>query len=570
MKTLLTTIGNMGAYRELEYRLSSPQSEIWKGKVAGIAEAVLFGPFSRLLVFYTKETKKWFQEFKTICAENEIVSPTGFTIPSARTAREQWHIVDIIIDAVLSDHQNNDDSPRITLDITHGYRTLPLLYFTAISFLTSFHSSVLEQVLYTQVDCQSGVGNILDVTSSFEVIKWYHATSMFAKSGRVRDLLSLVERRKHELRESGVDFQDLEPIRKALSGLTTSLGVGLPIELGNLAYGVQKQLQTIQQSPTSLPLFKHLLGELKDIATESAIELPNNKESLDLTEEEILRQERIIRRAMEYGQIANALTMLREFYLNRVLLDFAPQQWLRRETRHYIASQLNALVKKNQNSELSRSLSDKQHRAGCIWDELTQTRNRVAHCGFSHDLIDVNKLGDKTEELFSAVLNSELSGLFSSNQNPRTLLICPLGKSRGAMYSAIKHIDPSHLLAILSPASLPLFPEVLQKTGLSLEDATTLVLDDPHSSFDQLESIVREYQGLLIDFSNVAIHLVGGTTLMGELARAFGRRAKSFGIPGVVFASVDRRPHEDQLEHPYKIGEYIETDSWPDIEINRV
>jgi hypothetical protein len=554
----------MQGYQVVEYRLPSQPSNFWRGKVAGIAEGVLLGPFDIIIVFCTEQSKTWFEDFKVLCEDNDLPSPVLRVIPWGNTSEEQWNIVDTVIDAVLVACDEHESPAEITLDITLGYRLLPLLYFTAISFLTSFHDSVLDCVLYAQVDRNTGMGTLVDATPAFEVIEWYHAANMFAKTGAVEELKRLVEKRKEQMRRDNEDFRELEPIRKGLSGLTHYFGAGLPIEIGLKAIGVQRQLERIQDTPASLPLFRHLFEEIRDVVSTSALERLSPKESVLLSRREIERQEGLIERALEHGQIVNALTMLRETLLNKALLEDNPENWLDASIRYEKARRLSAFSKISADHDLVSALTSGQREAGRLWDEVTQTRNRVAHCGYSHDVNDVAELRNTAWNLLERVRHIDLSGLIESEDQENRMLICPLGHSKGAMFSALKHTSPDTLLALMSKDTAPTLDEIIAQSGVTKPDITKIVLEDPYRCFDQFEQIMKEHDNSLVNCSSVMVHVVGGTTFMGELARAFGRRAESLGIPTRVFATIDDREFDEQRENPYVQGDYVEIERWPD------
>lgn len=564
LKILLTTIGDMRGYQLVEYRLPNQPSKYWRGKIAGIAEGILLGPFEMIVVFCTQQSKVWFEDFKVLCEDNDLPSPVLRQIPWGNTSEEQWNIVDTVIDAVLMACDEHASPAEITLDITLGYRLLPLLYFTAISFLTSFHDSVLDNVLYAQVDRNAGMGTLVDATPAFEVIEWYHAANMFAKTGSVEELKRLVEKRKEQMRRDDEDFRELEPIRKGLSGLTHYFGAGLPIELGLKAIGVQRQLEKIQDTPASLPLFRHLFEEIQDVVSSSALESLSPKESVLLSGREIERQEGLIERALEHGQIVNALTMLRETLLNKALLEDNADNWLDATIRYEKARRLSAFSKISADRELVSALTSGQREVGWLWDEVTQSRNRVAHCGYSHDVNDVAELRKTAWSLLERVRRIDLSGLTESEDQKNRMLICPLGHSKGAMFSALKYSSPDTLLALMSKDTEPTLGEIIAQCGVTELDVTKIVLEDPYRCFDQFEQIMKEHDSSLVNCSTVMVHVVGGTTLMGELARAFGRRAESLGIPTTVFATIDDRGFDEQRENPYVQGDYVEIERWPD------
>ncbi len=554
----------MDRYESIEYLMDEEGTNSWKGKVAGIAACKIIGGFDKILVFYTSETEQWIEEYRKICLDNELPNPVFKKIPSGNDSREQMQVVDTVIDSVL-EITHGVESAFLTIDITPGYRLLPLLYFAGVSFLTSFHKSTLEKVIYSEVNRKEKTGTIRDVTSSFEVIEWYHAALTFAKTDNVEGLLALVERRRDELRLAGEDFKDIDNIRKGLCGLSGYSTAALPLELGIRSYSVKKLLDSVKESPSSLPLFKHLFDAVREIVNNCTIDFATKKVSIPLTLDEIKRQKYIIQRALDHGHITNALTMLRETFLNAALLEFNPANWLSRQSfRQVVTQRLGALARRSTDSYLAKNLSMQEIQIGKLWDQLTQARNKVAHCGYSNDTIDINDLNSKAFEILQGLEKLDFSNIWISQDSGCKLLVSPLGRSKGALFSALRHISPDSVLVLTSRETSPTLKEVLRNAGFPFEKSKREELDNPYTGFDERQTISTKWREFLSAHQEVFVNVVGGTTLMGEIARTIGREAIGLGIPTTVFACVDSRDYESQQREPYVVGEYVEIERWPD------
>ncbi|MBD3158140.1 MAG: hypothetical protein GF309_05065 [Candidatus Lokiarchaeota archaeon] len=563
VKVLLSTIGEISGYNKITYNLIGANGKSWDGKLAGIATGVLLGPFDAILLFCTEESCRYFDEYKKACQDNSLPKPEKHLIPSGESPEEQWSIVERVIDAVLKLSETTESPVKLTLDITSGYRPLPLLYFTAMSYLTSFHNSELDRVFYSKYDRETETGKVFDVTSAFRVIEWYHATKMFTRTGDVGGLRELVENKTKQISHGEEGFNDVISIRKSLIGMSGSFGAGLPIELGMAARGVQRELESVEESPASLPLFKHLADDLRAIAESCSFDEHETKGTLQLTPEEIQRQIKIIDLALEYGQVSNALTMMRETLLNKALLNHDPQCWLEYPTRKYMSGRLGALSARASNPKLAQGLTAKQKQAGKLWGEIIQKRNMLAHCGYGENRVWIDDLAETAEDILERIKSIDLSCLWEEDEEKDDLLVCPLGRSKGAMYSALKHTSPDRMLALVSPDTKPFLAEVVEEANIAQLAVSDLVIEDPYASFKEIDDLVNRRVDLVTRSKHVAVHVVGGTTMMTELSRAFGRKAEELGIPMEIFATIDKRSREEQRENPYVVGEYLTLERWP-------
>jgi hypothetical protein len=313
----------------------------------------------------------------------------------------------------------------------------------------------------------------------------------------------------------------------------------------------------VEKSPASLPLFKHLADDLRTIAESCVFQENQTKDALALTPEEIEREIRIIRLSLEYEQIGNAFAMMRETMLNKALLHYSPEKWLEHPTRRAATRKLGALRTRVNDDKLVQGLTQQQEQAGKLWSEITNKRNMLAHCGYGLNKVSIDNVAESAEDILKEIESIDLSGLWEEDEEKDDLLVCPLGRSKGAMYSALKHTSPDRMLALVSPDTKPFLAEVVNEADIPQLAVSELVVDDPYASFKEIDDFVNNRIDVLTHSKRVAVHVVGGTTMMTELSRAFGRKAQELGIPVEIFATIDRRSRQEQRENPYVVGEYL-------------
>lgn len=107
-------------------------------------------------------------------------------IPYARNESEQLEIVRTLAGAV-------DASTRLHLDVTHGFRHLPMLAMMALQYLRALHPGLsLEAVWYGAFDEDSGEAPVHDLAGLLHIATWSEALARFDKDGDYSTLAALM------------------------------------------------------------------------------------------------------------------------------------------------------------------------------------------------------------------------------------------------------------------------------------------------------------------------------------------------------------------------------------------
>lgn len=137
-----------------------------------------------------------------------------------------------------------------------------------------------------------------------------------------------------------------------------------------------------------------------------------------------------------------------------------------------------------------------------------------------------------------------------------TLLVSPLGLSKGLLYSALRHIQPNRLFVITSEGAAGSFEEIAQKAAWS-GGSTIRHMQDPHSGFNEAESLVGVALSAILHAGQVVVNITGGTTAMQHIVQQIAARAKELSRPVRRVALVDWRTPQEQRDNPYVTGELI-------------
>jgi len=123
--------------------------------------------------------------------------PEHVTIPKGSSTDELWTIFDKVVDAVPRDC-------RVVFDITHAFRSIPLISVLAVAYLWSARDIQLQALVYGALDAKSGdppVVPVFDLTPMVNLLEWLAAVERFRHhldGEPLRRLLDQTQRRAHQ------------------------------------------------------------------------------------------------------------------------------------------------------------------------------------------------------------------------------------------------------------------------------------------------------------------------------------------------------------------------------------
>lgn len=226
-------------------------------------------------------------------------------IPDGKSTPEIWQIFDIIFSLL----QEND---KVILDITHGFRSLPMLNIVLISYAKLLKDIRVEGIYYGNIEAAyvkngSSYAPLWDL-KAFEVLnEWTSSATIFLKTGNSKQLSSLIE-------ELG-----LTRISENLDKFTemTYLNRGLDIFNGNVMLQLSGDL-TVDKWPevTGISALKPIVEKVKD---------KFRGYSSDSSYNGFIA----VKWCIENGLVQQAATLLEEFITTFVLVEIGQTDALR-------------------------------------------------------------------------------------------------------------------------------------------------------------------------------------------------------------------------------------------------
>ncbi|MCX2727733.1 TIGR02221 family CRISPR-associated protein [Thermomicrobium sp. 4228-Ro] len=347
----------------------------------------------RVLVLLTAEAERG-PHWQTLRSQlGSRVEPVP--IPPGRSEAELWEIFDRLAGAL-------PEGSSLVIDVTHGFRSLPLFAAVAAVLLRDLRNVTLERIVYGAYearDPEEHEAPVFDLTPLLDLVGWLSGIEALERSGdgrllaqRLRETQASAWRRgRHELP------RQLQAVGTALEAWSEAIRLNRPVEAAGAAHLLGERLGRAREELARwAPPFALLADRLA--ADVAALAHPD-PETLDRGH--LQAQLAVIRYALEKGLVLQAVTMAREWLVSWFIWSFMPEMrthWRQRAAREQaerILGELGSAARQG-----SRLAAHHPHwDIGDLWNQLGQLRNDLAHCGMRTDAVDRTSIPTRSRQL---------------------------------------------------------------------------------------------------------------------------------------------------------------------------
>lgn len=278
-------------------------------------------------------------------------------IPDGNSEVDLWKIFEICADSV-------DPNDEIILDITHAFRSIPLLIFIVAAYLRQVKQVKLKYIIYGAFEARAQDTNqtpIFDLTPFVELLDWMNAVNVFQNSGDARPIADL-----------NVDSK----IAKALTRLSDALLTNRTLEAQNAAF----DFNGLNFNSSQAPPFQMLIDQLKKSYQQMAVYDPTGKPRQSLK-----AQYQQIKWYVENQHYLQVITLMREWLISWKCIETDQNRWLNKDSRDNVEDNLNARANQGGN-QLAAGLAQlaPDQSAIDLWAKCQSIRNDLAHCGMRY------------------------------------------------------------------------------------------------------------------------------------------------------------------------------------------
>jgi CRISPR-associated DxTHG motif protein len=278
-----------------------------------------------------------------------------------------------------------DEGDEIIFDVTHAFRSLPMLALLAATFLRVAKKVQLQHLLYGAYEArQDDVAPVFDLTPFISLLDWTTATDQFIKRGNASELATfLKDAHQQAWRERVAPKSELprhlQSLGTGLEGLSQALRLSRPAEVGEKAVQVTAALDraTVETETFARP-FTFLLDKVRT-TTEP------------FQENTLVSQRKLVHWYVAHEQYVQAATLAREW-----LVSWACEQLKIKNLQDKLARQpVEDAINQAQRRKQRKDIDDESIYLPPLerlvqlddllkaWDQLVQLRNDIAHCGMS-------------------------------------------------------------------------------------------------------------------------------------------------------------------------------------------
>jgi CRISPR-associated DxTHG motif protein len=274
-------------------------------------------------------------------------------IPDGKNEAELWEIFEAISEVV-------QEGEEIVFDITHGFRSLPMIAMLTIAYLKQVKGVKVQYVLYGAYEARNDkdqVAPVFDLTPFADLLDWLAAAKMFTATGDSSELGQLIQEIQDDAYRNREAYGEnlpraLKNFGAALAEVSDDLLLArvpnLPKSVINL---IEKQKRASAEVSQWAPPLRLLLDKI------AAAYAPFQDDSLPT-------QAKLIRWYLDHNHIVQAMTLAREW----VVSCYMQQRSLSRDDAE---AELKQRAENHEKDEIIQ-----------LWNRIRELRNDLAHCGF--------------------------------------------------------------------------------------------------------------------------------------------------------------------------------------------
>lgn len=364
----------------------------------------------KLLVFVTP-TVRDHENMVKLGEELDIlgVNWEAVVIPESHNESDLWRIFDRLTESVA-------DGESVIFDITHSFRSLPMLVFLAVAYLKAAKDVSVEKILYGAWEARDEENNrspVFDLTPFTALLDWLTATSRFVETGDGYSLSKLLKEGMPSGVKMGTDLEartlghSLKSAAQAIDSTSLALRITRPLETMQSANHMVIELD--EAMPAILQRAKPfgiLAEQMKQAYGQFALDNPTGDEAL---KDGLMRQLAMIDWYLKRRQVVQAVTLAREWIVSLLAFNFNASMFDYEGTRRQVEYALNnAVERRKDDPHIKReSRFDKrieklpQIDSLCgVWSRMTSLRNDIAHAGMRSNARTAARLVQNAKDLY--------------------------------------------------------------------------------------------------------------------------------------------------------------------------
>jgi len=337
-------------------------------------------------------------------------------IPEGKSESELWDIFNIITKIV-------DEDDEIYFDITHSFRSLPMLALVVLNYLRVIKGITIKQIFYGAFETIGRIKDaeklapenrhvpIFDLTPFENLLSWATAADHFIQTGNPLPLTLLTDKETIPVlrKTKGQDeaARALKIFSYRLGMFFKNLSIAKSPDLYSNFFQLKKSIQSVQNHIEAIPPLSKLFDKIK-IEFDSA--LPS-EENINLQDKKLLSNFiRNINKSIDYsfkfGLIQQGFTLLEENIITYGCflfdLDYKKPIHRRLLTTAFGLKKnkkpenewrfLENLDREFQIEIIKKIIQSPIDEIVLLWQQVSEKRNSINHAGYSYKNIEYQNL----------------------------------------------------------------------------------------------------------------------------------------------------------------------------------
>lgn len=349
----------------------------------------VFNP-DRIFVGVTQESYKKNGEKLAEVKEYEKIR-----IPSGQSSDELWTIVQILVDKLPADEE-------YIIDVTHGFRSLPLITTTLINLLRARKSIHVQHILYFTFDSKREINPVFDLTPIIYLQDVAFAQRSFKETGSLATFSQFFKDFQKEayINQAPKKPENLTTFGKNLTELQQALALNDLAKVTSVAQEILHSTADVQEELALFPsgsLFIPYIDELRDDLKRFAV-------NIDLTDSNSLASLKGLKFLCVVAEENLRQNLLQQFYtISLELLDIKIKTKLSIDLFNHESEEFKKFLQQGEKNKLDGILKEMYG----IRDSVSKKRNQINHAGIgwygTEKYANLNRIKSEAKNLLNAI-----------------------------------------------------------------------------------------------------------------------------------------------------------------------
>ena len=323
-------------------------------------------------------------------------------IPEKNTPDDIWKIFACVTDCLQS-------GDRVIFDITHSFRSIPIVALIAASYLRVVRQVQIEGLLYGAYEARNQETKetpSFDLFPIVSLLDWTTATDQFIQTGNGQALASL-------LKNSQKANQDTENLAENINNIALNLRMLRPEDLMSEAAKLPNYIQATESTISQdIQPFATLLERVKSDYGRFGSSLSDTRTDKERAKESLVKQLKMVEWYIDKRQIVHALSIAREWLPSLLCYHFdldpmdANNRWemeflLNRGGKHK-DKEGNTTGESDYAKQWQEITKKKRKPLNKLWTgnfDLAKLRNDVLHAGYRKDPRAAEDISEQTQAI---------------------------------------------------------------------------------------------------------------------------------------------------------------------------